>query len=372
MLNKLDDKNKQTTDPNFYLSTLHDMKTALTIVGGYVSLILDGDTGSINQEQRESLEIVQRSYRYLLELSNDIATLIRIQHGQWSVTRKTADLKKIILESMSSLKNQIQQKNIQIDFKIQDDQLLITSDVESLEKAFAYLLGTLVRLSEVSGKIGIQSFSRDDDWQIVVSDSIKNISLQDIQALFNGAYRMELKSETEEKDSGLGFLICKDLIELCDGKVWSETQAGAGNKYYVQIPKKKELARRKILIIEDNLVISKMWQNKLSKAEYDVYLSPNGSEGLQKAAEIKPDLVLLDVLMPGIDGFTVCQQLKANSELKKIPVVFLSNLMQSNLEEKAKEVGAIKFLNKSHISPTDLVEKIREIFEEIEAAKKKG
>lgn len=372
MLNQLNEKAKQTKDPNFYFSALHDMKTALTIVGGYVSLILDGDTGAVNQEQRESLEIVQRSYRYLLDLSNDIAALIRIQHGQWSITRKTADLKKIILESIGSLKNQIQQKNIQIDFKISDDALLITSDVEALTKAFAYLFSVLIRLSEISGKIGIQSFSRDEDWQIVVSDSIKNLSLQDIQALFSGAYRMELKSETEEKDSGLGFLIGKELIELCGGKIWPETQAGAGNKYYVQVPKKKELARKKILIVEDNLVISKMWQNKLNKAEYDVYLAANGSEGLQKAAETRPDLILLDVLMPGIDGFTVCQQLKANTELKKIPVVFLSNLMQSNLEEKAKEAGAIKFLNKSNISPTDLVEKIREIFEEIEAGKQKG
>jgi DNA-binding response OmpR family regulator len=118
---------------------------------------------------------------------------------------------------------------------------------------------------------------------------------------------------------------------------------------------------KKILIIEDDRFLRELIKMKLEKEKYTVIEAVDGEEGERKIKEEKPDLVLLDLILPGIDGFEVLSRIKEDPALSSIPVIILSNLGQKEEIEKGLKLGAIDFLVKAHFTPGEIIEKIKGI-----------
>ena len=116
----------------------------------------------------------------------------------------------------------------------------------------------------------------------------------------------------------------------------------------------------KILIIEDDPLVSRMYQTVFGFEKVDVYIANNGVEGLQKAKDLKPNLILCDVMMPRMNGMEVLDALKADNELKDIPIVMLTNLSGTQDAELALKKGAVAYLVKSQYKPKEVVEKAKE------------
>ena len=116
----------------------------------------------------------------------------------------------------------------------------------------------------------------------------------------------------------------------------------------------------KILIIEDDRYISKMYQLKLSLDGFDVQVADNGRIGVDKAKEFQPDIVLTDILMPEMDGFDVIAALKNDENLKTVPILIMSNLGQEDHIKKGLDMGATGYIVKSQYTPSKVVEKIKE------------
>jgi len=115
----------------------------------------------------------------------------------------------------------------------------------------------------------------------------------------------------------------------------------------------------KILIIEDDKFLRQLIVQKLAKEGYEIVEAIDGEEGIKKIQEKNPDLVLLDLILPGIDGFEVLSQMKKNEELTKVPVIILSNLGQQEDVKRGLNLGAVDYLIKAHFTPGEIVEKIR-------------
>lgn len=118
---------------------------------------------------------------------------------------------------------------------------------------------------------------------------------------------------------------------------------------------------KKILIIEDDRFLRELIVKKLVNEGYDTLEAIDGEQGLQKIKEEKPDLVLLDLILPGIDGFEVLAQKKDDASISGIPVVILSNLGQKEDIERGLNLGAIDYLIKAHFTPAEIIEKVRNI-----------
>jgi DNA-binding response OmpR family regulator len=116
----------------------------------------------------------------------------------------------------------------------------------------------------------------------------------------------------------------------------------------------------KILIIEDDRYISKMYQLKLSLEGYDVQVAENGKQGIDKVKEMMPNVILLDILMPELDGFEVLKIVKSDDVTKDIPVLIMSNLGQEDHIQKGLQMGAIGYIVKSQFTPSKVVDKIKE------------
>ncbi len=119
--------------------------------------------------------------------------------------------------------------------------------------------------------------------------------------------------------------------------------------------------KQKILIIEDDRFLRELITQKLLKEGYDVSESIDGEKGIKAVTEEKPDLILLDLILPGIDGFEVLSKIEENPDLAKIPVIILSNLGQKDDIERGLKLGAIDYLIKAHFTPGEVIEKIRAI-----------
>ncbi len=117
----------------------------------------------------------------------------------------------------------------------------------------------------------------------------------------------------------------------------------------------------KVLIVEDDRYISKMYQLKLSLDGMEVQVADNGRVGVEKVKEFKPEIILLDILMPELDGYEVLKIIKSDSETKDIPVLILSNLGQEDHIQKGMQLGAVGYIVKSQYTPSKVVDKIKEI-----------
>ena len=120
---------------------------------------------------------------------------------------------------------------------------------------------------------------------------------------------------------------------------------------------------KKILIVEDDKFLRELIVKKLTSEGYETSEAIDGEEGVKKIGEEKPDLVLLDLILPGIDGFEVLTQVKKNSELSQIPIIVLSNLGQKEDIEKGLNLGATDYLIKAHFTPNEIIEKLKKVLE---------
>jgi len=128
-------------------------------------------------------------------------------------------------------------------------------------------------------------------------------------------------------------------------------------------PVKKKTSRKKVfhvLYIEDGRALTHVMSNKLEREGFRVSLATDGEEGLRKVSALKPDLVLLDLILPNMNGFEVLRAIKEDSELKKIPVIIFTNLGQESDEQKSKQMGAANYFVKSDMSINEVIDKIRE------------
>lgn len=117
--------------------------------------------------------------------------------------------------------------------------------------------------------------------------------------------------------------------------------------------------QKTILVAEDDQMYASVYQNKLSKEGYNVVVVGNGAEAVEKAAELKPNLILMDLIMPEMDGFTALEKIKGNSETRNLKIVVMSNLGQDSDIKRAKDLGAEEYFVKANISIQELVEKVK-------------
>jgi len=121
--------------------------------------------------------------------------------------------------------------------------------------------------------------------------------------------------------------------------------------------------KKKILIVEDDEAVSLMYQRKFAQDGYMVLTAEDGARGLEMAIKEKPDLIVLDILMPELDGFSALRQLRANESTKNIPVVILTVLSDEESKLKGEKFGATEYIVKSYYTPTEIYEKIKELLE---------
>ena len=328
----------------FLASVSHELRTPMTVILGFTGALLKGGQGNLNAQQRESLERVQRNAKLLLGLINDVLDISKIEAGKVEIHRQRVFLPTLARQIEADYREAARNKGLTLQCEIAPGIDSVTSDPERVMQIIANLVGNALKFTE-RGSITVRFEPREpESWAIVVSDTGIGIPQEEQATIFEEFRQGEAAEHRGRGGTGLGLAIVKKLAAVLGGTVEIESAAGQGSQFTVVLP--RELPRddeasptaagtaewpvaapkpgRSVLIVDDDEGVRRLFAYELESLGVRILEAANGRTAVEIATAERPDAILLDVLMPGMDGWETLRLLKQRPETRNIPVVILS------------------------------------------------
>lgn len=375
------EKNLEQMKMEFISIISHELRTPLTNMKGFASIMLDEISGKINKEQREYLLIIEDSIHRLARIISNLLDLSRIETGRMQLNKITLDLPPLVEKVVTSFKSETSKKNITLNTDFPLTLPPIYADSDKITQVFTNLIGNAVKFTPVNKSITISIREKNDLIETTVQDTGIGIAPENFNKIFEKFKRINQNNDTFFQGAGLGLPITKDIIQLHSGKIQVESQLGKGTKFIFTLPKYKpgiftseiqpfsattdkgeKSKPKKILLVDDEPGVVRSLQIRLENDNYQVVTAYNGEEGLAKAKKEFPDVIILDVLMPKMNGYEVCQELWKDDKTHFIPIIMLTALGQIKNKLTGYTSGASEYL----VKPFDyelLSQKIKKILD---------
>jgi signal transduction histidine kinase/CheY-like chemotaxis protein len=328
----------------FLASVSHELRTPMTVILGFTGALLKGGQGNLNAQQRESLERVQRNAKLLLGLINDVLDISKIEAGKVEIHRQRIFLPTLARQIEADYGEAARNKGLTLQCEIAPDMDSVTSDPERVMQIIANLVGNALKFTE-RGSITVRFEPRvPDSWAIVVSDTGIGIPLEEQATIFEEFRQGEAVEHRGRGGTGLGLAIVRKLATVLGGAVEIQSAAGQGSRFTVVLP--RELPQddeasataaeasewpiaapqpgRSVLIVDDDEGVRRLFAYELESLGVRILEAADGRTAIEIATTERPDAILLDVLMPGMDGWETLRRLKQRPETRNIPIVVLS------------------------------------------------
>ena len=337
-----------------FVSTVsHELRTPLTSIKGYTDLLIAGAVGSITDGQRRFLNIVKSNADRLAALINDLLDISRVETGRVTLHIENLRMEDIVLEVANSLRQQIEDKGLELVLDIAPDLDEVPGDRARLTQVLTNLVANAYHYTP-EGRITIALSPMDGAVRVDVKDTGIGISTEDQLKIFDRFYRADHPVVQESEGTGLGLSIVKMFVELHGGRIWVNSKIGEGSTFTFILPAAdRELPPsmlpqpatrgKKILVVDDEHDILELLRHQLEKQGYEVVATSQGSAVVSTACREQPDLITLDILLPDKDGFEVLRDLKSNPKTANIPVIILSVVQDA---ESGLQLGAVNYVTK--------------------------
>ncbi len=214
----------------------HELRTPLTAIQGYVDLMLGGQTGEINELQREFLTIVQGNTGRLTALITDMLDISRIESSRVGVRRDRVDYGKIVRETARTLAHEARAKDIALAAEVPPGLPPVTGDADRIAQVLMNLLSNAIKYTPPGGRVTVTVEPADTIVTTCVADTGIGISAQDQQRLFQKFFRADNSTTREAGGTGLGLAITKAILERLHGSIWAESEPGKGSRFFFTLP----------------------------------------------------------------------------------------------------------------------------------------
>jgi PAS domain S-box-containing protein len=352
-----------TAKSEFLSRMSHELRTPMNAILGF-SQLLESDTRQpLTEDQHESVTEILNAGSHLLELINEVLDLARIEAGKITVSIEPVLIRESLNECLSLVKPLADEREITIVEADSNNNNYVLADRTRLKQVLLNLLSNAVKYNEHKGQVKISYTNMGNDLQISVADTGPGLTVAEQERLFIPF----------DQGTGIGLALSKRLIECMNGDIGVESPQESGSVFWIKLPvatvmpvdhkqsdstamleaSAKSLYRYQILYIEDNPANTRLIQRILSHSRKDILLvtTCTPKEGLELAQTQKPDLILLDINLPDMDGYDVLKCLQVNSDTQNIPVVGIStNAMPKDIAH-SKAAGFNDYLTK----PIDMV-----------------
>lgn len=354
--------NKAKSD--FLSSMSHELRTPMNAILGFTQL-LHYEKDSLTDSQSESVEEIFRAGNHLLTLINEILDLARIEAGKLNVSLEPVKVHEVVEEVLAIISPLASQRNITIHHSLESCQdTLVYADRTRLKQVLLNLMSNAVKYNQDEGFIGIKCSLHNNKAQFLVEDTGLGIEDEEIDQIFEPFTRV--MDEKVVEGTGIGLTLSKQLVTLMNGTISVKSELGEGSKFWVELPivenesqetyqnttqNDEALAtpinKKQILYIEDNPANLHLVQKLIdNESNLELISSTKGEEGVIIAENAHPDLILVDLNLPGMDGYQVLDQLRNVDELKDRPVIAVSaNAMPQEIE-KGMAAGFDGYLTK--------------------------
>ncbi len=320
----------------FLASMSHELRTPLNSIIGFSRVILKGIDGPLTDLQKTDLTAIYDSGRHLLNLINDILDLSKIEAGKMEFTFEPVNLKEIIQSVLTTAVALVKDKPIKLQSEVPDDLPTIIADGRRIRQVVLNLVGNAAKFTE-KGYIRVRATYNEREVIIAVEDTGIGIPKEKFPLVFQEFQQVDSSSTRRYGGTGLGLPVSKRFVEAHGGRIWFESEEGVGSTFYVALPiggpqsvrdtveeEAHPSEERTVLVIDDDPAVVTLFQRYLEQHGYRVVGLTNPAQAVEEAKQLKPYAVTLDLVMPGMDGWQVLQQLKSHAETRDIPVIICS------------------------------------------------
>ena len=342
-----------------FTNITHEFRTPLTVIKGMTDSIKSGLKNNNHNDLENSLEMIERNSDSLLHLVNEMLDLSKIESGKMELKLVQSDVipfLKYLSESFSSF---AEENKINLTIYSEIDSLIMDFDGDKLTSVISNLLSNAIKFTREYGKIivHINQVKHNDEAHLLIKIKDNGIGIPNeaLPNIFNRFFQSDTSTIRKQEGTGIGLALTKELIELMNGTIEVKSKLDKGSEFSVMIPvtrlapsiakvqidaipttPKVNVSSKQIeqtlktdsklplaLIVEDNMDVAHYLKSCLTN-KYDTLHAVNGIEGIEMALEKIPDIIICDVMMPGKDGFEVCQTLKTDERSDHIPIIILT------------------------------------------------
>ncbi len=365
---ELEEAERRAEDANraksaFLANMSHELRTPLNAIIGYSELIEEECTDSGQDDFIPDLRKIQTAGKHLLALVNDILDLSKIEAGKMELYLETINASVVISEIAVTAAPLMEKNANHLTLRCPIDLGTMETDLTKLRQIVFNLLSNAAKFTK-SGQVTLNVSRRPDqdgDWLVVkVSDTGIGMTPEQIGRLFQDFSQADSSTTRNYGGTGLGLSISRRFAQMMGGDIRVESEYGKGTIFTVELPTKTvkpqpppaviaqpsngtSAKTSTILIIDDDPDVRDLMTRRLESDEFHVEAVASGQEGLQRAKELHPQAIILDVMMPGMDGWAVLTQLKADDDLALIPVVMMTMVNDRNM---GFSLGASEYLMK--------------------------
>ena len=337
----------------FIANVSHELRTPLTVVIGYANTMRDGSLGTLTDAQQKALGSIIDRAEGLMATLNNILRIREVHEGRKQLLLKPVDLVKLVAAQVDRAGREIRRRKLKLVAENPKGEIWVMADETELGDVIDNLLSNACKFSPTEGGLKVMVSLEKDHARLSIADAGPGIPPEVLPHIFDTFSAANQGPTREYAGLGLGLPLSKQIIEACGGRIWLESEgSGRGTIARLELPialkdaapividGSDALRKKRILIVEDNPDLVEVLMLFLASVSRNLSIATahSGFEALERIEEDLPSLVILDVMMPGMDGFEVLSRLKRLPKEKRPPVMVLTGY--SDALARAKEAGA--------------------------------
>jgi signal transduction histidine kinase/ActR/RegA family two-component response regulator len=375
---RVTERTQQLTHANhakdeFLSSMSHELRTPLNSILGLSESLLEQKRGPLNAKQEQYIKIMESNGRHLLEVINDILEVSKVEAGKLELHPDIVSVKDLCESSLNFIRELAVKKSISVEFKNEELISTLRADPLRLKQILVNLLSNAVKFTPVNGAISLDVHLNPEKDQISfsVKDSGIGITPENLPKLFTPFTQIDSSLSRQYEGSGLGLVLVLKLTELHGGSVKVESDLNVGSCFTIIIPWSKHISkvrkdpskptssvkaiqehvgsslpRGKILLAEDTESNVLTISDYLMGRGYEVVVAHDGVEAIAMTEALSPEIILMDIQMPKMDGLEAIRRLRADSRFGPTPIIALTALAMPGDRERCIEAGANEYLSK--------------------------
>lgn len=358
----------------FLASMSHELRTPLTGILAMAEVLARELYGPLNDKQKHYLTTIEESGQHLLALINDILDIAKIEAGKLELNYSRVQIRAVCEGVLRLIKQNARKKSLNVELEIAQDIDSVMCDERRLKQMLVNLLGNAVKFTPAEGKVGL-SVKRDNDGAhmlFTIWDTGIGIAEDRIAQLFQPFVQLDSSLARQYQGSGLGLALVDRMAKLHGGDVSLESVEGRGSRFCIRLPVPQEQQNDTmrhsdgssemelksvrfsfdeqqpplVLLAEDNELNVLIYRDHLETMGFRVQVASDGVEALAAVAKQKPNLILMDIQMPNMDGLEAISRLRHNDETKDLPIIALTALAMEGDRERILDAGADRYLSK--------------------------
>ena len=318
---------------DFLASMSHELRTPLNAVIGFSEVLLERMFGDLNERQEEYLRDILNSGTHLLELLNEILDLSKIEAGRMELELSVFSLHGTIEHAIALVRERAALHGISVTLEMDPRLDLIESDELRFKQVMLNLLSNAVKFTPNGGQVAVRAVRIDERLAVTVTDNGIGIPPEYRERIFE-SFQQGQRGASREEGTGLGLTLCRRIVTLMGGTMSLQTEVGVGSTFGFTVPLREarvsvaqdldEDLDPVVVVIDDDRASFDLMSAYLAGHGVRVVRARDGKEGLDAVRRFRPVATVLDILLPGIDGWEVLEKLRADRETQALPVIIAS------------------------------------------------